>query len=98
MPDLPAERARCFHPALMPLDDAQLRGWRCEDCGIEGPTVVSAELDGPHDLALKILCVCGAGWMWPGPTPGEEVARFLAEHAECESPSGETARKEIDDA
>jgi len=38
-----------------------------------------------HVMGVKILCVCGSGWQWPFSATGSEVARYLAEHADCKA-------------
>jgi len=83
-----AERAACTHPRLDYLDPGQHRGWACPECGECGPTTVRAtDVDSVHGrvMGVQIKCVCGSGWQWPFSATGSEVARYLAEHADCKA-------------
>lgn len=80
---------RCPHERLDYLDPAQRRGWVCAACGESGPTVVKAVTNTAfiHEPAeVMVLCVCGSGRAWPFTATGDEVARYLAEHADCKPP------------
>lgn len=76
------ESEHCAHERLDYLDFGQRRGWVCRDCGGSGPTVVDVNYDSVSNN-VRVLCGCGSGWAWPEPATGADVARYLAEHADC---------------
>ena len=83
---------RCPHERLDYLDPGQHRGWVCGECGASGPTAVWAtdvETSRGRVMGVRILCVCGSGVEWPFTATGGEVARYLAEHADCKPPGDE---------
>lgn len=85
---------RCPHERLDYLDPGQHRGWVCVECGGSGPTTVRAtdmESAQGRVMGVRILCVCGSGYEWPATATGDEVAWYLAEHADCRTPERSAA-------
>jgi len=81
--------AGCAHDRLEPWEPDRTalhpRGWRCEECGAAGPTVLRAVTTALSPVRAAILgsCVCGEGDYWPPTEIGAVVGRWLAKHAGC---------------
>jgi hypothetical protein len=77
------EPTPCRHPHLEHLYPDQRRGWLCAECEFSGPTTVEVEVGPTGRAALLCRCVCAWNMRWPYTATGQEVAAFLAEHANC---------------